>query len=90
MSANALLDRQYAKVLVREPAHSGRRLGNVDDVAANLGCSPKTVRRLADAGKIPGLVRLGRLVKFDLHVIDQWIEQGCPALHRFVRGGKRG
>lgn len=65
--------------------HVQRRLGDVNEVAVKLDCSPKTVRRLADAGKVPGRVRLGRLVKFDLYVIDQWIKQGCPPLHRFAK-----
>jgi predicted DNA-binding transcriptional regulator AlpA len=64
-----------------------RQLGDVKADAGMLDVSPKTVRRLADAGKIPGRCRLGRLLKFDLSQVSNWIAQGCPPLHRFNQSG---
>jgi len=61
------------------------RLGDVNAVALKLTLSSKTIRRMTDAGKMPGVIRLGRLLRFDLDLIDQWIDQGCPPLHRFNR-----
>lgn len=61
------------------------RLGDVNAVALKLTLSAKTIRRMADAGKVPGAIRLGRLLRFDLDLIDRWIDQGCPPLHRFSR-----
>jgi excisionase family DNA binding protein len=66
-----------------------RRLGDVPDVATILKTSTKTVRRLIDAGKLPGVCRIGaKLIRVDLDILDRWIAQGCPALHRFnAKGG---
>ena len=61
------------------------RLGDVNAAAHKLNLSAKTIRRMADAGKMPGVIRLGRLLRFDLDLMDQWIDQGCPPLHRFNR-----
>jgi excisionase family DNA binding protein len=66
------------------------RLGDVNAAALKLNLSAKTIRRMADAGKVPGVIRLGRLLRFDLGLIDQWIDQGCPPLHRFNRAKANG
>lgn len=58
-------------------------LGDVEAVAAILHCSSKNVRRMVDADRIPGVIRLGRLLRFDMSVLSQWIQQGCPPAHRF-------
>lgn len=60
-----------------------RRLGKVPDVSRIGNWSDKTTRRLIDAGKLPGVIRIGRMVRVDLDLLDRWIEQGCPHLHRF-------
>jgi len=75
---------------VAEAAAVIARLGDVNVVAVKLNLSAKTVRRMADAGKMPGVIRLGRLLRFDLDLIDRWIDQGCPALHRFSRTARNG
>lgn len=64
------------------------RLGDVDDAAVMLKLSPKTVRRLIDGGKFPGVCRIGRLVRIDLEVLELWVGQGCPPMSRFrAKGG---
>jgi excisionase family DNA binding protein len=60
-------------------ATSGRRLGDVQTVAAMLACSSRHVYRLADADRMPRPPRLGTLVRWDLDAIDQWIRAGCPS-----------
>lgn len=40
------------------------RLLNTQEVAALMGVSPKTIRRLLDAGKLPQIVRIGRLIRW--------------------------
>ena len=50
----------------------------VDQVARMLCCSPRTVRRLADAGRMPRPVRLGSLLRWPRESIESWISQGCP------------
>ena len=63
------------------------RLADVVGVADMMACSTKTVRRLVDAGKLPGVVRVGRLLRFDLAVLANWVRQGCPPQHRFSPKG---
>ena len=61
------------------PEVTGRRLGNVEAVAAKCDCSPRHIYRLADAGRMPAPIRLGSLVRWDLNEIDRWIAAGCPS-----------
>lgn len=50
----------------------------VADVAEKLKCSVRNVHRLADAEEIPKPIKLGRLKRWSLAVIEQWIADGCP------------
>ena len=50
----------------------------VDQVAQALGCSPRTVRRLTDTGRMPPPVRLGALVRWPRGIVETWISLGCP------------
>jgi len=68
------------------PPEGGIKLGDVQAVAGKLGCSPRHVYRLADAGRMPAPVKLGSLVRWNLARIDEWIDQGCPACRK---GAKR-
>jgi len=61
---------------------------DVEQVAALLRCSTRTVYRLADAGKMPRPVKLGSLVRWRRGEILDWIAEGCPAV-RAVKGGQR-
>jgi excisionase family DNA binding protein len=54
-----------------------RRLGDCKAVGQMLGCSWRTVLRLADAGKIPPGVKLGALRRWDLAELDAFIAGGC-------------
>src|SRR5262249_33626787 len=51
----------------------------VGDIAALLQASERHVWRLHDAGKMPSCIRLGRLVRWPKQLIDDWIDNGCPA-----------
>ncbi len=42
-----------------------------------LGCSWRTVLRLADAGKIPHGFKLGALRRWDMAEIETFIAAGC-------------
>ena len=69
-------------------AERGRRLGDVPEVCAITNLKPKNFRRMCDGGKVPGMIRIGRLLRFDLEVIHRWIDQGCPPVRRFdAKGG---
>lgn len=47
------------------------------ELAAMLAVSAKTVRRLVDSGRVPGVVRIGRLLRFRRAAVRQWIESSC-------------
>lgn len=51
---------------------------NVHQVARLLSCSPRHVHRLVSADRMPRPVKLGALVRWPRHVIEAWIEEGCP------------
>lgn len=59
-----------------------RRLLDVIEMAALLGCSSRHVYRLADAGHMPRPVKLGALVRWDRTAIEAWIADGCPPRRR--------
>lgn len=65
---------------------SAAKLLDVQAVAALLGISSRTVYRLSDAGRMPGPVKLGSLVRWNRAVIDEWVSAGCPRVER--RAGK--
>jgi len=67
------------------PKSSELTLLDIHSVAKLLGCSPRHVRRLADAGKMSRPVKLGALVRWNRQVIENWIKEGCPRQSREER-----
>lgn len=63
-----------------------RRLVSAKEAGAILGCSWRTVLRLADAGKIPVGFKLGSLRRWDAADLDEFIRGGCKPLSR-KKGG---
>lgn len=53
-----------------------RRLITAEDVAARLALPRSTVYTLASSGKIPGVVRVAKRVRFNEAIIDAWIAAG--------------
>lgn len=51
---------------------------DVQTVADLLSCSTRTVYRLADAGKMPQPLRLGKLVRWRHKDMSAWLDAGCP------------
>lgn len=70
-AADAVQARQYAAV--QEDA----ALLDVTHVAALLGCSPRHVYRLSDAGRMPRPLKLGALVRWNRQSVLDWIASGC-------------
>ena len=70
----------------QEPAPAA--LLDVQAVAALLRCSPRTVYRLADSGKLPRPLKLGALVRWRRDEVLQWIADGCPTC-RAVKDDQR-
>ncbi len=59
-------------------------------VAAMLACSPRTVYRLVDAGRIPPPAKIGGMVRWPRELLEQWIAEGCPVPtngHNSARNG---
>ena len=65
-----------------------RRLGDAKAVGELLGCSWRTVYRLADAGKIPAGCKLGALRRWDLAEIEAFIAGGCKPPKATAKGGR--
>lgn len=61
----------------REPIE--RETLRADEVAALLDVDRKTVYECAERGKIPGLIRIGRCVRFSRVVVLAWVRQGAPS-----------
>ena len=59
-----------------------RRLADARQVAAMLGISARHVYRLTDAGLMPRPLKLGNCVRWDLDVIGEWINSGCPSCRK--------
>lgn len=62
-------------------------LMDVEHLAQEMHCSPRHIRRLVDAGKMPPPLRLGRLLRWHRQTLVQWIASGCPVVGR--KGGVR-
>jgi excisionase family DNA binding protein len=58
-------------------AEPGRHLIDAKEAGRVLGCSWRTVLRLADAGKIPCGVKLGALRRWDAAALEAFIANGC-------------
>jgi len=71
---------------VPKPAETVSELLDVNAVAALLGASSRTVRRLVDSGKMPRTISLGRAVRWRRAEIEEWIRQGCPKVERRSTG----
>jgi excisionase family DNA binding protein len=62
-----------------------RRLIDAKEAGRLLGCSWRTIYRLADKGAIPPGYKIGALRRWDAAEIDKFIAAGCPA-PRSARG----
>lgn len=51
-----------------------QRLLSVKEAAGYTGLSPHTVYTMVNQRRIP-FVKVGRLVKFDVQLLDNWIKQ---------------
>jgi predicted DNA-binding transcriptional regulator AlpA len=55
------------------------------DLAGLLRCSIRHVWRMRDCGHMPPPIRVGRLVRWEVVRINDWIRQGCPSVRKGVR-----
>jgi len=54
----------------------------IDEVAAVLRCSVRSVYRLVDAGRILPPTRFGGLLRWNAAAFDAWIAEGAPPPYR--------
>lgn len=71
------------------PLDSPATLFDVEQVAAILNISSRTVYRMSDAGAMPRPRHLGALVRWSRLEIEAWVKTGCPSCRPSVRGGGR-
>jgi len=64
------------------------QLLDVRSVAEMLGCSPRHVYRLSDAGRMPAPVKLGSLVRWSATAIEEWIAGGCRPVRQLKGAGR--
>jgi len=57
------------------------RLVNATEAAQLLSCSPRTVKRMAEAGEIPAM-RIGNRWRFSLTVLEKWCEERLSSRQR--------
>jgi excisionase family DNA binding protein len=53
---------------------------DVNDVAATVKVSSRTITRWSDAGLMPKGRKLGNLVRWSRAEIEKWVEDGCPKM----------
>ena len=70
---------------VRGNPTSDAALLDVGGVASLLRCSKRHIFRMADGGKMPRPIRLGRLLRFNKAAIERWISEGCPSVRQSRR-----
>ncbi len=54
------------------------------DLAALLGASERHIRRMDAGGQLPAPLSLGRLRRWSLQEIRDWLAAGCPCRHDWM------
>jgi excisionase family DNA binding protein len=57
-------------------------LWTLSHVAVATSLSSRTIKRLVAERAIPGIVRVGRALRFDRRKVEEWISRGCPRQDR--------
>lgn len=70
---------------VEKTETSAVKLLDVATVSEMLGCSTRTVYRLADGGKMPAPLKLGTLVRWSKATVEEWIACGCKPIRTGAR-----
>lgn len=71
------LDRSATDKAVIQPLLIG-----VDDFAAILQVSNRTIWRLVSSGEAPAPLRIGGSCRWRLEEVTNWIDLDCPAQHQ--------
>ncbi len=68
-----------AESVVSPVVDSPAMLLDVQQVAAILSCSPRSVYRMSDSGAMPRPRHLNALVRWSKVEIENWVKAGCPS-----------
>lgn len=63
-----------------QDTHTSRKLLTVDAVAKRMDVPKSTIYEAARQDRIGGVVRLGRIVRFDPVKFESWLESGGQSL----------
>jgi predicted DNA-binding transcriptional regulator AlpA len=58
------------------------RLLSGKDLASYIGMSLKFISKHTESGRLPGIVRCGRLLKYDRYIIDRRLAEGKLLLEK--------
>jgi len=47
------------------------------DLASLLQVSPRKIRAMTSTGQVPGVIKLGRCIRYRRADIEKWIASGC-------------
>jgi excisionase family DNA binding protein len=61
--------------LLAKGEHIAERMLTLREVSAYLNVNPATVRRLVSSGQLRA-IRVGRDMRFEVRVLDQWVAAG--------------
>ena len=61
--------------LLAKGEHMAERMLTLREVSAYLNVNPATVRRLVSSGQLRA-IRVGRDMRFEVRVVDQWVAGG--------------
>jgi excisionase family DNA binding protein len=61
--------------LLAKGEHMAERMLTLREVSAYLNVNPATVRRLVRSGQLRA-IRVGRDMRFEVRVVDQWVAGG--------------
>jgi excisionase family DNA binding protein len=50
----------------------------IEQAAIITSYSIRTLKRLVASGEIPGVTRVGRCLRFNRKLVEEWIADGCP------------
>jgi excisionase family DNA binding protein len=64
--------------LLAKGEHMAERMLTLREVSAYLNVNPATVRRLVRSGQLRA-IRVGRDMRFEVRVVDQWVAGGGSA-----------
>lgn len=56
----------------------GRKMLDAKQVSELIGCHERHIRRLADNGKMPPPLKIGKLSRWSVKAINDWVDAGCP------------